>query len=100
MQELATTWPIGSPAMRVLVMLPTYNEIENIQGVLERARAALPDADILVIDDGSPDGTAERAEKLGEVVVAGHRLVDLVPPGRLALARLTTGGEEALHPIG
>jgi glycosyltransferase involved in cell wall biosynthesis len=68
MQEFATTWPIGSPAMRVLVMLPTYNEIENIQDVLERARAALPDADILVIDDGSPDGTADQAEKLGEVV--------------------------------
>jgi dolichol-phosphate mannosyltransferase len=68
MQEFATTWPIGSPAMRVLVMLPTYNEIENIQDVLERARAALPEADILVIDDGSPDGTAEQAEKLGEVL--------------------------------
>ena len=54
--------------MRVLVMLPTYNEIENIQDVLERARAALPDADILVIDDGSPDGTADQAEKLGEVL--------------------------------
>ena len=38
MQELATTWPVGSPAMRVLVMLPTYNEIENIQDVLERSR--------------------------------------------------------------
>ena len=68
MQEFATTWPIGSPAMRVLVMLPTYNEIENIQDVLERARAALPEADILVIDDGSPDGTADQAEKLGEVL--------------------------------
>jgi len=54
--------------MRVLVMLPTYDEIENIQDVLERARAALPDADILVIDDGSPDGTAEQAEKVGEVL--------------------------------
>jgi dolichol-phosphate mannosyltransferase len=54
--------------MRVLVMLPTYNEIENIQDVLERARAALPAADILVIDDGSPDGTADQAEKLGEVL--------------------------------
>jgi dolichol-phosphate mannosyltransferase len=52
------------------VMLPTYNEIENIQGVLERARAALPEADILVIDDGSPDGTADQAEKLGDVL--GH----------------------------
>jgi len=44
------------------VMLPTYNEIENIQDVLERARAALPEADILVIDDGSPDGTADLAD--------------------------------------
>jgi len=51
--------------MRVLVMLPTYDEIENIQDVLERTRRALPDADVLVIDDGSPDGTAEAAEKLG-----------------------------------
>ncbi len=68
MQELTTTWPVGSATMRVLVMLPTYNEIENIQDVLERVRAALPDADILVIDDGSPDGTADRAEKLGEVL--------------------------------
>jgi len=33
MQEVATTWPIGSLRMRVLVMLPTYNEIENIQDV-------------------------------------------------------------------
>jgi glycosyltransferase involved in cell wall biosynthesis len=68
MQELVTTWPVESPAMRVLVMLPTYDEIENIQDVLERVRATVPDADILVIDDGSPDGTADRAEKLGEVL--------------------------------
>ena len=52
--------------MRVLVMLPTYNEIENIEDVLHRIRAALPEADVLVIDDGSPDGTADRAEKIGE----------------------------------
>ena len=70
MQELVTTWPIASPAMRVLVMLPTYNEIENIQDVLERARAALPEADILVIDDGSPDGTADLADALGRTIGA------------------------------
>jgi dolichol-phosphate mannosyltransferase len=52
--------------MRVLVLLPTYNEIENIEDVLRRTRAAVPDADVLVIDDGSPDGTADRAEKLDE----------------------------------
>jgi len=58
--------PVGSPVVptRVLVLLPTYNEIENVEDVLRRARAALPDADVLVIDDGSPDGTADRAEKL------------------------------------
>lgn len=64
MQEMVSTWPVGSPAMRVLVLVPTYNEIENIDDVLHRARNALPDADLLVIDDGSPDGTADRAEKL------------------------------------
>jgi dolichol-phosphate mannosyltransferase len=47
-------------------MLPTYNEIENIDEVLERTRRALPDANVLVIDDGSPDGTADRADKLAE----------------------------------
>ncbi|HEX9467317.1 MAG TPA: polyprenol monophosphomannose synthase [Acidimicrobiia bacterium] len=56
--------------MRVLVMLPTYNEIENIEDILHRIRLALPEADVLVIDDGSPDGTADRAEKLGEEL--GH----------------------------
>ena len=70
MQELATMWPIGSPAVRVLVMVPTYNEAENIDEVLRRVRRAAPDADILVIDDGSPDGTAELAETLDREV--GH----------------------------
>lgn len=48
--------------MRCLIVLPTYQEAENISDVLHKARAALPDAAILVVDDGSPDGTAELAE--------------------------------------
>ncbi|HUI04803.1 MAG TPA: glycosyltransferase, partial [Acidimicrobiales bacterium] len=51
--------------MRTLVVLPTYNEAENIDHVLRRIRGALPDGDVLVVDDGSPDHTAEIAEKLG-----------------------------------
>jgi dolichol-phosphate mannosyltransferase len=51
--------------VRVLVVLPTYNEAENIERVLRRIRAALPEAGVLVVDDGSPDGTANLAEKLG-----------------------------------
>ena len=50
--------------MRVFVSVPTYREVENIEELLTRLRAAVPDAHILVIDDGSPDGTAEAAEKL------------------------------------
>jgi dolichol-phosphate mannosyltransferase len=48
-----------------LVVIPTYNESENIDRVLRRVRGALPDATVLVVDDGSPDGTGDIAEKVG-----------------------------------
>jgi dolichol-phosphate mannosyltransferase len=51
--------------MPALVVMPTYNEAENIDRVLRAVRSSLPDAGILVVDDGSPDGTADLAEKLG-----------------------------------
>ena len=51
--------------MRPLVVLPTYNEALNIAEVLTKVRAAVPDAEVLVVDDGSRDGTAELAEQLG-----------------------------------
>ncbi len=54
--------------MRVLVVIPTYNESENIERVLRRIRDALPDATVLVVDDGSPDGTADLAEKVGKEI--------------------------------
>ncbi len=53
---------------RVLVCTPTYNEADNIAELLHRVREALPDADILVLDDNSPDGTADVAEKEGAEV--------------------------------
>jgi dolichol-phosphate mannosyltransferase len=49
---------------RVLVVIPTYNEAENLQPVVDRLRAAVPEADVLVVDDGSPDGTGEIADRL------------------------------------
>lgn len=51
---------------RVLVVVPTYDERENLPGALERLRVHVPDADVLVVDDGSPDGTGELAEKIAE----------------------------------
>jgi dolichol-phosphate mannosyltransferase len=49
---------------RVLVIVPTYNEVENLERILERLKVAVPAAHALVVDDGSPDGTGELAEKL------------------------------------
>jgi len=51
--------------MRTLVVLPTYEEAENIAEVLRRLKAAVPSADVLVVDDASPDGTAEIAKAAG-----------------------------------
>jgi dolichol-phosphate mannosyltransferase len=50
--------------VRVLLCAPTYNEAQNIDEFLHRARAAAPEAHILVLDDNSPDGTADLAEKI------------------------------------
>ncbi len=51
--------------MRTLVVVPTFNEILNIESMLRTIREVVPETNILVVDDGSPDGTAERAEALG-----------------------------------
>jgi dolichol-phosphate mannosyltransferase len=47
---------------RVLVMIPTYEERDNIERVLDRLFAAAPGVHALVVDDGSPDGTADLAD--------------------------------------
>lgn len=52
--------------MLPLVVLPTYQEAENIRDVLVRIRAAVPEAHVLVVDDGSPDGTADLAAEVGK----------------------------------
>ncbi len=49
---------------RVVVVVPTYNEAENLGWVVERLRRAVPEVDVLVVDDASPDGTGALADKL------------------------------------
>ena len=51
-------------ARRALICLPTYNERENLGPITEAILAAAPDVDVLVIDDGSPDGTGLLADEL------------------------------------
>jgi len=49
---------------RLVVIIPTYNELDNLPPITARLRSAVPAADVLVVDDNSPDGTAEAADKL------------------------------------
>lgn len=64
----------------VLVVIPTYNERENLRELLAGIREHAPGAGVLLVDDGSPDGTAEEAQALGrelgaiEVLQRGRRL--------------------------
>jgi dolichol-phosphate mannosyltransferase len=50
--------------MRTLVVVPTYLEVENIEEALARVRSLVPDVDVLVVDDSSPDGTADLARRV------------------------------------
>jgi dolichol-phosphate mannosyltransferase len=68
----------------VWVILPTYDEAENIEAVVGGIRAALPEARILVVDDHSRDGTGELADRLADDVL--HR------PGKAGLGRAYTAG--------
>jgi dolichol-phosphate mannosyltransferase len=49
---------------RGLVVIPTYDEAENLELVLDRVRASVPAFDVLVVDDASPDGTGDLADKV------------------------------------
>jgi dolichol-phosphate mannosyltransferase len=77
--------PVGS----VLVIVPTYNERDNIQPIVERVRDAYPGADVLVVDDASPDGTGELAEKLA---VEDSQVHVLHRPGKAGLGAAYIAG--------
>ncbi|MGH3723417.1 MAG: polyprenol monophosphomannose synthase [Mycobacterium sp.] len=51
------------PSARTLVIIPTYNERENLPLILGRLHKAQPDVHVLIVDDGSPDGTGELADE-------------------------------------
>jgi glycosyltransferase involved in cell wall biosynthesis len=65
---------VTEPSLRVAVLLPAYNEAGTIGGVIRRCQRALPQAsEILVVDDGSTDATAEQAEAAGARVIRLER---------------------------
>jgi dolichol-phosphate mannosyltransferase len=60
--------------VHILVVLPTFNEAQTIDEVLRRVRVAVPEAEVVVVDDASPDGTAKIAATTGEDVGGIHVL--------------------------
>lgn len=68
--------------MRVLIIIPTYNERDNIGPLLAQIHEALPIADVLVVDDNSPDGTGQLADELAK---KDPRLKVLHREGKLGL---------------
>ncbi|MFK5635513.1 MULTISPECIES: polyprenol monophosphomannose synthase [unclassified Ornithinimicrobium] len=62
------------PLRRVCVCVPTYDEAQNVEMIVGRIRSAVPTADVLVLDDDSPDGTGAIADRLAEHDPAVHVL--------------------------
>jgi dolichol-phosphate mannosyltransferase len=74
---------------RTLVVIPTYNEAQNVEPVVERVRTAVPAADVLIVDDGSPDGTGDLADKM---VAADGKIHVLHRPGKAGLGAAYLAG--------
>lgn len=69
--------------MRLIVVVPTYNERENLAALLARTLAAAPAARVLIVDDSSPDGTAAEARRLA---AEGAPITVLSRPKKAGLA--------------
>ncbi|RVW08745.1 polyprenol monophosphomannose synthase [Prescottella agglutinans] len=68
----AATAGSAQPSTRTLVIIPTYDERENLPLIVGRLHAARPGAHVLVVDDGSPDGTGDLADELAAADDAGR----------------------------
>jgi dolichol-phosphate mannosyltransferase len=80
----------GYPGVgRVLVIIPTYNEAENLRLITDRVRRAVPCVDILVADDNSPDGTGDIAD---EIAAADDHVYVLHRPGKQGLGAAYVAG--------
>ncbi|MGA1405570.1 MAG: polyprenol monophosphomannose synthase [Ilumatobacteraceae bacterium] len=90
--------------MRVAVMTPTYNERDNIDEFVSRVRSAVPTAEVFVVDDNSPDGTATRVAELAAGEPRLHLLLRRGERGYAAASReglstLSTQGFDAIITI-
>ncbi len=75
--------------MKTLIIIPTYNELENLRPLLKEVFAYAPETDVLIVDDNSPDGTGKLADELHEEDVHIHVLHR---PGKLGLGTAYIAG--------
>jgi dolichol-phosphate mannosyltransferase len=80
---------MAEPTGPVLVVIPTYEERDNLRPVLARLHRTVPDADVLVVDDASPDGTGELAE---EIAAEDKRVAVLHRTGKSGLGAAYLAG--------
>ena len=73
---------------KTIIIIPTYNESQNVPVIAPRLAAAVPEAHVMLVDDGSPDGTAERAEELfrTDTAYANYSVLRRTGPRGLGLA--------------
>src|SRR2546423_4312624 len=83
------TLSIVRPVARQLVCIPTFNEASNILSLVARIHQAAPDPDILVIDDGSPDGTGDLVR---DRMLKDPQLELMARPGKLGLGTAYMAG--------
>ena len=81
-----------STSRRILVVIPTYDEALTIGGALERLAEHVPEADVLVVDDGSPDGTADLVEKIAADEDTGRQVEVLRRTGKMGLGKAYLAG--------
>ncbi|MFY1631935.1 polyprenol monophosphomannose synthase [Solwaraspora sp. WMMB335] len=82
--------PDGYPGVgRVLVVIPTYNEADNVRSITGRVREAAPQVDVLIADDNSPDGTGALADDLAS---ADEQVHVLHRPGKQGLGAAYVAG--------
>src|SRR5256886_9764161 len=75
--------------MKTLLITPTYNEIENLRPLLEEIFSYVPETDVLIVDDHSPDGTGELAD---EIHNENTRVNVLHRPGKMGLGTAYIAG--------
>ena len=73
MRRLRPRLAVVSTVVRVVAVVPTYCEVDNLEQLVKELRVAVPDIGILIVDDNSPDGTGGLADALATIAGGGER---------------------------